>query len=41
MDNYRIIGKSVEIKVSTKMAGYKKNLAFNAGKRVGLVEERG
>ena len=30
MDNYRILGKSVEIKVSSKMAGYKMNLPFNA-----------
>ena len=32
MDNYRILGKSVEIKVSSKMAGYKMNLPFNAEK---------
>ena len=32
MDNYWILGKSVEIKVSSKMAGYKMNLPFNAGK---------
>lgn len=31
MDNYWILGKSVEIKVSSKMAGYKMNLPFNAG----------
>ena len=30
MDNYWILGKSVEIKVSSKMAGYKMNLPFNA-----------
>ena len=30
LDNYRILGKSVEIKVSSKMAGYKMNLPFNA-----------
>ena len=30
VDNYRILGKSVEIKVSSKMAGYKMNLPFNA-----------
>ena len=30
MDNYRILEKSVEIKVSSKMAGYKMNLPFNA-----------
>ena len=30
MDNYRILGKSVEIKVSSKMVGYKMNLPFNA-----------
>ena len=33
MDNYWILGKSVEIKVSSKMAGYKMNLPFNAVKR--------
>ena len=32
MDNYWILGKSVEIKVSSKMAGYKMNLPFNAEK---------
>ena len=31
VDNYRILGKSVEIKVSSKMVGYKMNLPFNAG----------
>ena len=30
MDNYWILGKSVEIKVSSKMVGYKMNLPFNA-----------
>ena len=30
VDNYRILGKSVEIKVSSKMVGYKMNLPFNA-----------
>ena len=30
VDNYWILGKSVEIKVSSKMAGYKMNLPFNA-----------
>ena len=29
VDNYRILGKSGEIKVSSKMAGYKMNLPFN------------
>ena len=33
MDNYRILGKSVEIKVSSKMVGYKMNLPFNAVER--------
>ena len=33
VDNYRILGKSVEIKVSSKMVGYKMNLPFNAGRK--------
>ena len=38
MDNYWILGKSVEIKVSSKMAGYKMNLPFNAaGKEIFLT----
>ena len=38
VDNYRILGKSVEIKVSSKMAGYKMNLPFNAEYCVLLVD---
>ena len=30
VDNNRILRKSVEIKVSSKMAGYKMNVPFNA-----------
>ena len=30
VDNNRILRKSVEIKVSSKMAGYKMNVHFNA-----------
>ena len=36
MDNYWILGKSVEIKVSSKMAGYKMNLPFNAEENAAL-----
>ena len=37
MDNYWILGKSVEIKVSSKMAGYKMNLPFNAVKEIRVL----
>ena len=38
MDNYWILGKSVEIKVSSKMSGYKMNLPFNAGKYMKIID---
>ena len=40
VDNYRILGKSVEIKVSSKMAGYKMNLPFNAGFFGGNIDKK-